>query len=276
MTDRPKKANTNGSGPAPIQALARGLDILSEFTAKDPDLSLAELSRRTGLNAGTVYRYVQTLQGKGYLTQDPATGHYRVGPAFAMSLFSLGGNSVITQILESDLARLAEATGEGASLSLRRCDEVLMLNLIPPSSGFAQVIPSTSVWPLTATWSAQVRIHLAYADEETRGRALDVPAVRYTENTVTDRGELELLLEKTRREGVSYSCEERAKGRAAVAVAVFSRETLAGSLGLHVPPKRFDEKHLETYVAHLHETAAQMSRRLEEASVPQAPAAHDE
>ncbi len=48
-------------------------------------LSLTELGRRTGLNPGTVYRYVNTLQGKGYLTQDPASGHYRVGPAFAVS-----------------------------------------------------------------------------------------------------------------------------------------------------------------------------------------------
>ncbi len=270
MGERGDRSPGQATGPAPIQALARGLDILGQFTARDPMLSLAELGRRTGLNPATVYRYVNTLQAKGYLTHDPVTGQYRVGPAFAMSLFSLGGNSVLIQILEADLGRLAEATGEGASLSVRRGDEVLNVNVIPPSSGFGQVIPANSAWPLTATWSAQVRIHLAHADEETRARALATPAVRYTENTVTDRAELEALLERTRREGIAYSLEERAKGRAAVAVPIFSRNALVAVLGLHIPPERFDEAHLKRYVQELREAAGAMGRRLEETTTPTA------
>jgi DNA-binding IclR family transcriptional regulator len=273
MSERTDRGPAHRNGPAPIQALARGLDILGQFTARDPVLSLAELGRRTGLNPATVYRYVNTLQAKGYLTQDPVTGQYRVGPAFAMSLFSLGGNSVLIQILEGDLGRLAEATGEGASLSVRRGDEVLNVNVIPPSSGFGQVIPANSAWPLTATWSAQVRVHLAYADEETRSRALAAPAVRYTENTVTDRGEVEALLEKTKREGIAYSLEERAKGRAAVAVPIFSHDALAAVLGLHIPPERFDEEHLKRYVLKLRAAAQAMGTRLEERSAFAAPQA---
>ncbi len=266
MAKRLTTERTKGNGPAPIQALSRGLDILSQFTARDPVLSLAELGRRTGLNPATVYRYTNTLQNKGYLTQDPATGHYRVGPAFAMSLFSLGGNNVLAQILETDLARLAEATGEGASLSLRRGDEVLNVNVIPPSSGFGQVIPANSAWPLTATWSAQVRVHLAYSDEETRTRALALPAVRYTDNTVTDPKDIEALLDKTRRDRIAYSCEERARGRAAVAVPVFSGAALVAVLGLHLPPERFDGEHLDRYVPKLRAAAEAMGKRLEETS----------
>jgi DNA-binding IclR family transcriptional regulator len=266
MTERTNRTSAHGSGPAPIQALARGLDILGQFTARDPMLSLSELGRRTGLNPATVYRYVNTLQTKGYLTQDPVTGQYRVGPAFAMSLFSLGGNSVLIQILEGDLGRLAEATGEGASLSVRRGDEVLNVNVIPPSSGFGQVIPANSAWPLTATWSAQVRVHLAFADDETRIRALAVPAVRYTENTITDREQLEALLDKTKREHIAYSLEERAKGRAAVAVPIFSHDAFVAVLGLHIPPERFNAEHLKRYVLKLRAAAEAMRRRLEEKS----------
>lgn len=266
MADTASKRHTSGSGSAPIKALSRGLDILSQFTAQDPVLSLAELGRRTALNPGTVYRYVQTLQQKGYLIQDPATGHYRVGPAFAMSLFSLGGNSILLQILEGDLTRFAETTGEGASLSLRRGDEILNVNVIPPSSGFGQVIPSNSAWPLTETWSAQVRVHLAYADEETRKRALATPAVRYTENTITDRAELDKLLERTRREQIAYSREERARGRAAVAVPIMVGNALAAALGLHIPPERFDDEHLERYVPELRAAAEAMGERLSKES----------
>jgi IclR family acetate operon transcriptional repressor len=271
MSERTDRGPAHRNGPAPIQALARGLDILGQFTARDPVLSLAELGRRTGLNPATVYRYVNTLQAKGYLTQDPVTGQYRVGPAFAMSLFSLGGNSVLIQILEGELGGLAEVTGEGASLSVRRGDEVLNVNVIPPSSGFGQVIPANSAWPLTATWSAQVRVHLAYADDETRSLALAAPAVRYTENTITDREELKALLERTKREGIAYSLEERAKGRAAVAVPILSHDAIVAVLGLHVPPERFDKEHLKSYVPKLRAAAEAMGRRLEERSTPAAP-----
>ena len=253
-----------GNGPAPVQALARGLDILSQFTARDPILSLAELGRRTGLNPATVYRYVHTLLSKGYLIRDAVTGHYRIGPTFAMSLFSLGGSGVLAQILEEDLGDLASATGEGASLSLRAGEEILITNIIPPSSGFGQMIPANSVWPLTATWHPQVRVHLAYADADTRRRILEIPAVRYTDKTVTNRDELEALLEKTKREGIAYSCEERAKGRAAVVVPVLVQGSLMAALGLHIPPKRFDKTHLDRYVPQLRSMAETMGRRLEE------------
>lgn len=264
MPENPDKGRVNSVGPEPIQALARGLDILSQFTANDSTLSVTELGRRTGLNPGTVYRYVHTLRQKGYVIQDPATGQYRVGPAFAMSLFSLGGNSVLAQILESDLIGLAEATGEGASLSLRRGDEILNVNVVPPSSGLGQVIPANSVWPLSSTWSAQVRVHLAYVDEDTRRRALAEPAVRYTDNTVTDRKELEALIDKTRHEMIAYSREERAKGRAAVAVPVLAGEDMVAAVGLHIPPERFDDNHLGQYVPKLRETAMAMGKRLQD------------
>lgn len=266
MTERTTNAKRARGGPAPIQALSRGLDILSQFTARDPELSLTELGRRTELNPGTVYRFVKTLQSKGYLTHDPDSGKYSVGPAFAVALFSLGGNSVLAHVLEEDLARVAEATGEGASLSLRSGDQVLMVNVIPPSSGFAQVVPANSAWPLTATWSAQVRVHLAYASEETRMRVLAEPAVRYTEHTITDRKKLEDLLAEVAEKGVSYSCEERSTGRAVVAVPVFSKDDLVASLGLHIPPERFDAAHLDGYVEKLRSFAAAMGSRLDEGS----------
>ncbi len=264
MTAKATRPRAAGNGPAPVQALSRGLDILSQFTARDPSLSLAELGRRTGLNPATVYRFVKTLQSKGYLAQDDDTGQYRVGPTFAVALFALGGNSILAQILERDLGLLADITGEGASLALRTGDQLLMTNVIPSSSGFAQLIPAHSARPLTEVWNAQVRVHLAYSDEETRRRVLDVPAVRYTEHTVTDPKALEALLAKTAAEGIAYSCEERSKGRAAVAVPIFSKGNLVGALGLHVPPERFDDAHLERYADKLHSAAAAMGRRLDE------------
>ncbi len=175
--------------------------------------------------------------------------------------------------MESDLARFAEATGEGASLSLRRGDEVLNVNVVPPSSGFGQIIPANSAWPLTATWSAQVRVHLAYADDETRARALAVPAIRYTDKTVTGRGELKTLLEMTRQEGIAYSVRGKGQRSRRCSCARLLHHTLVAALGLHLPPERFDEDHLDRYVPQLRAAAEAMGERLEETSTLSRPRA---
>jgi DNA-binding IclR family transcriptional regulator len=264
MSNDPSERRAKGSGPAPVQALERGLDILSLFTARDPRLSLAELSRRSGLHAATVYRFVKTLQAKGFLAHDERTGLYSIGPAWALALYSLGKSSVLTQILEQDLAKLAEATGEGAAFSIRTGDLLRFVNVVPASSGFAGVIPSNRTWRLTETWNPHVRVHLAAADAETKKRVLAVPAVRYTEHSVTDPAAMAALLDKTAAEGIAYTREERSPGRAAVAVPVYSGSSVVAAVGLHIPPERFDDEHLPRYVRELRAAAAEMGRRLDE------------
>jgi IclR family transcriptional regulator, acetate operon repressor len=253
-----------------VQALSRGLDILSQFTAQDRALSLAELSRRVGLHPATVYRFVKTLQNKGFLALDVETGLYRVGPSWAAALFALGGSSILTQVLEQDLRMVAETTGEGASLSIRRGDEVQIVNIIPASSGQA-VLPASAVQPLTATWNPHVRVHLAYSSEDDRERVLAVPAVRYTERTVTDAEAMRALLATTAAEGIAYSCEEHLKGNAGAAVPVFSKSNLVAALGLHFHAERFDDEHLRRYAQALRAAAAAMGRRLDEEFTQAAP-----
>ncbi|NLO28434.1 MAG: helix-turn-helix domain-containing protein [Actinobacteria bacterium] len=60
-----------GKGPQLVQSLSRGLSVLSQFTAESRSLSLADLSRRTGLRRATVYRFARTLETEGFLSYDP-------------------------------------------------------------------------------------------------------------------------------------------------------------------------------------------------------------
>ena len=202
-----------GTGPAPVQAVSRALSILSQFSAQDPTLSLAELGRRTGLHRTTVYRLVRTLEAEGFLALDGDAGVYRVGPAWAASLCSLGGNLVLSDILSQDLQALADATGEGATLSVRRGDQVHIFRAISASSSFAPVLPANELVPLSAYWNVHARIHLAYSSEETRKRMSAVPAIRYTDKTVTDKAAIIAGLARTAAEGIAYSLRRAPQGR---------------------------------------------------------------
>lgn len=248
-----------------MQVLSRGLRILSQFTAQHPALSLAELGRRTGLHRATVYRFVKTLQAEGFLTLDASTGLYRVGPAWATALYSLGGDAILSEILNRDLQALAETTRESASLSVRMGDQVQVINTVSTSSSFVPANPATPFVPLSEYAMVHPRIHLAYANEETRKRMLAVPAIRHTEHTVTDTAALEAGLAQTAAGGIAYSREEYRRGACAIAVPVYFQGNVVAAVGLLIPVERFDDNQ-ERYSRELREAAAVMGRRLDEGS----------
>src|SRR5205809_43240 len=62
------------------QAIHRTLRILECFTLASPTVSLTELTRQTGLTMSTAHRIVKALQRTEFLTQDPLTNRYALGP----------------------------------------------------------------------------------------------------------------------------------------------------------------------------------------------------
>jgi hypothetical protein len=58
------------------RSLERGLHVLEVIAASGGLISLAEISRRTGLHRSTGHHLLQTLVGTGYLRQDAGTRSY--------------------------------------------------------------------------------------------------------------------------------------------------------------------------------------------------------
>lgn len=259
------------SGPAPVQAVSRALAILGQFTAQDSALSLAELARRTGLHRTTAYRLIRTLEAEGFLAYDAATGAYRVGLAWAASLASLGARPFLTDIIDEDLQKLADSAGEGATLSVRRGEQVQIFRALSTYDLFEPVRPPSELVPLSEYWNVHSRIHLAYASKEVRERMTAVRAVRYTDKTVTDKAQIIAGLARTLEEKFAASYEERRPGVAPIAVPVFANGSLVATVGLVVPVERFDKEHLDRYTRALRETAAAISRRMEQGFMPAAP-----
>lgn len=262
MAGKTGARRTEGEGPTPVQAVSRALAILSQFTAQEPALSLAELGHKTGLHRTTVYRLARTLEAEGFLALDSAAGVYRVGPAWAASLCALGGGVILSDILDDDLQKLAESTGEGATLSVRRGEQVQIFRVFSAASSYSPVLSSSELVPLNEYWNVHARIHLAYASESTQKRMLALPATHYTEHTVTDPAAMKAGLARVISEGIAVSREEHRKGACPMGVPVFSRGNLVAAVGLVVPTERFEENR-ERYTHELHATAVAMGRRLE-------------
>jgi IclR family transcriptional regulator, acetate operon repressor len=249
-----------------VQSLSRGLGILSQFTAESRSLSLADLSRRTGIHRATVYRFVRTLEVEGFLTFDADSGLYSVGPSWATALYSLGGDTVLAEILNADLRALRDAVLETVTLATRRGDQVHIISATHPDRVFRPRLPESGLVPLNASWNVHAKVHLAYASKDTQRRLLAIAAPRCTEHTLTDRESIAAGLRKVAADGVAYDHEEHRLGVCAMAVPIFVKGDVVLALGVVIPVERFSEADRERLGSELRLASERMGSRLEKAS----------
>ena len=53
-----------------VTALARGIDVLNAFSSEYPEMTLSQVSMRTGLSAATVRRSLITFEQLGYVRRE--------------------------------------------------------------------------------------------------------------------------------------------------------------------------------------------------------------
>ena len=114
--------------PQGAQAALRAVRLLKLFTIERPEMSLAELSKVSGLNKTTTHRLLRALQSEGLLERDSLSARYSLGAC----LMALG----VQALASSDLRRrarpllksLAHDTGETATLEVPIEDSMLILD----------------------------------------------------------------------------------------------------------------------------------------------------
>lgn len=104
-----------------VIAVKRALQILEVFEIGDQHLSLAELSRRTGLHNTTVLRLARTLALSGYMVQKEE-GTWRLGAAAGWLGARYQAGFDINDVVEPTLRQLSSETKESASFYVREGD----------------------------------------------------------------------------------------------------------------------------------------------------------
>jgi IclR family transcriptional regulator, pca regulon regulatory protein len=110
-----------------VQSLAKGFRVLHAFTAEEPQLKLADVARRAGLDNGTAFRLVETLVMLGYLERLPEAKQYRL----TLKPLELGFNAIarmdLRTIAQPELRSLVGAVREAASVGILDRDEVVYI-----------------------------------------------------------------------------------------------------------------------------------------------------
>jgi IclR family pca regulon transcriptional regulator len=202
-----------------VEALAKGLRILSLFDEKRPCWRVSDLAAAAGLPMPTVYRAVMTLAAEGYLDQLP-DGGYRPGVR-TLTLGTAALRSLdLVAIATPKLQQLAERSGETVNLAVLSGDRVLYLIRLRNSDLVTANIQVGSTLP--AVHTSIGKLLLAYLDEaDLAARITDASfAANSGPNAKVSLAELRGELRTVRDQGWAMQDEELAYGLRSVAAPI--------------------------------------------------------
>ncbi len=226
---------TLAADAVPDSVLGKVKLMLQAF-ADDDELTLAELSRRTGLPKSTTFRLCQELVAGGMLERWGAS--YRLG----LWLWEIGQQVPRQRILrEAALPYLEDlfvATSETVHLAIRDGMEVLYVEKLVGHRPVAQ--PSRIAGRLPLHCTATGKVLLAYSSQQLLAHVVSLGLENLTPHTVTTPRMLALQLERIRRDGLALEVEETRVGHASMAAPILgARRTVVAALSITVPTSRW-------------------------------------
>jgi len=200
-----------------IESLARGLDVIQAFSADAPEMTLAEVAKKTGLSAASARRALLTLCDLGYVG---VNGKRFVLRAKVLSLGAAYVSSMnLRDVADGFLQSVADHFHDAASLALREGDQVLYVSHV--SSDRVIRFKARVGYLLPAYATSLGRVLLAHETDAEQDRFLgSVRFEAYTSQTTVDREELRSILRRVREEGFSLVQDQLEYGVVAVAVPV--------------------------------------------------------
>ncbi len=210
-TDAETRAQS-GRSPDFLEALARGLSVLTVFDGSRPQMTLSDVARAVDLPRATVRRALYTLTELGYLDSDGKL--FRLTPQvmrLAGAYLGSAGNAAALQVTCDALCRRFNEACSAAVLDSQ--DAVMVAHASPPR--FMSSAPGPG-FRVPAFCSALGRVLLS----ETGIDAATLQTRRLTPHTVTDSSALQILLGKVVRDGYALADQEAELGFRSIAVPV--------------------------------------------------------
>ncbi|MFC4243174.1 IclR family transcriptional regulator [Gryllotalpicola reticulitermitis] len=198
-------------------SLTRGLSLLDLFTVREPELSIRELARRSGLPKSTAHRLVGDLLAWGALERTPR------GVRLGVHLFELGSlvpaHRRLREIAIPYAHNLNEVTQLTSNIAVRDGSDIMYVEKITSRS--LNVPHSRVGGRLPMHCTALGKAMLAYSEPEFVDRLLGGELRALSSRTITSPQVIRAELAKIRETKVAYDVEESQPGLFCVAAPVF-------------------------------------------------------
>lgn len=240
-----------------VRAVERVADILDTLQQSETGESLVRLAEVTGLPKSSVFRYLATLEARGYVERDPLTGDYLLGvalPSHRRHFDLLIGRA--RPLLE----RLRDRFGETVNFAVLDDDRVRYLEIVESPKamrlaarrGDRDYVHSTAVGRAIAAQLPEDEVRRILA-------SAGMPAL--TPRTITSPGELLERLADVRADGYSIDDEENEEGARCVAVALPGARVPAG-ISVSAPAVRLSRDEARRVARELVDDVSFLGRRI--------------
>jgi DNA-binding IclR family transcriptional regulator len=245
-----------------VQGIERIIKILDSFSLDEPELTLKELTNKTGLPKPTVYRIAEALNKVNILSKDDNVSKYRIG----VKLFELGSLYLETLELRKlafpEIEKLSKYTEESIHMGVLDGNEVTSIEGLGSTHNLQAKLWIGKRSPIYCTSIGKAI--LAFLPEKEQEEILTtIEFKRYTKNTITDKKNLKKELESIRRQGFALDNEEHDEGIMCVGAPIFNnKEEVVASISISGPKIRMKEQKLEKYKKLLMDSVKRISDKL--------------
>jgi DNA-binding IclR family transcriptional regulator len=232
IVDAPNPVGGAESPAGNIQSLEKGLRILDEFIESPTPLKLADIVRRFDMDRASAFRFLQTLEHRGFLRKDLTTKEYDVGGRVYYWASRLREKTRLIDSFHDHLQRLASITQQTTHLGLFVNDRVLLADFALSDS---IVSIRHCIGVLEPLYSSAVgKAVLAFLPQERREALIDkITFERFTDSTIMNADALRIELAVTRKRGYAIDANETHEGLTCIARPIFGKQQVPiASIGI--------------------------------------------
>lgn len=212
--------NVYTGDPNFMASLARGLIVIQGFTQQSPQMTISQLSIRTGLSRAAVRRCLYTLTKLGFAGSDDGS-RYSLRPRMLTLSHTFTTSNTLSSAAQPVLERMSAAFRESFSLATLDGDDIVYIARTTVSRVMSVDLHVGSRLPAYCTSMGRILLaHLTPEQQELYfSRAVLTP---HTTRTVTSVDKLRVILRNVRRNGYALCDQEYEVGLRSLAVPVFA------------------------------------------------------
>ena len=233
------------------QSIYKAIKILECFSHEQPELSITEISKMTGLYKSNVFNVVSTLARLGYLMQNDVTSRYYLGYKFAKLAGVVESANPLWKIAPKHVQQISNEANELAHFAVGTDTNTKILFVYSAYPDGMSSYDSKRMVGVTIDMhcTALGKAILASSSEQIISNYLENGSFdKITDYTITDKKTFEQELVKTRQLGYAVDDMEREYGIRCVAVPIFlPNGEVAGAISISGPSLRMTDEKIEVF-----------------------------
>jgi IclR family transcriptional regulator, acetate operon repressor len=249
-------SSSDGGDRYAVRAVVRVMDILDLLQDSPDGRSLVEISEAVDLPRSSAYRYLSTLETRGYVQRDGSTGNYRFGLAF---LPSHGRHlEVLAARARPVMEELRDRLGETINLGVLDGNRVVYLEILESNKAVRLAARRGDRDPIHSTALGKAIASRISPDAVVAILSAEGMPKRTSKTLIDEAGYL-AELDKVRAQGYAFDLGENEEDGRCIAVP-FPNSRVLAAISLSAPAARMEDGLMEDIAVELMTAARKIQR----------------